>query len=304
MSDLWIVLVGAITLVFLAILFFVVRPINQKQRIQVVVNNAGIPLTTEIEPMVTGTLRREVRLGFASVAVGVGVATAGMILAGVHARGAVLFIDASAVLLAIGIGGVIGSVAQEDARQKSQVRFARLRSVGISDYRAPLEQWLPRIVIILALAVFAFRVAVGTGGIAATPPFLFVYAAAMLISLAICEIASRALVRRGQPAGSALELAWDDALRSRALNSIALAPLYLGAYFNIASIAFYSNSRSAAAVLAVDLSAGVELLFALGLLLWAISWYYRKPQQRYLRRLWPELVPVAAPAQPATAPTA
>ena len=301
MSNLWIVGIGAIFLAFLAFLFFVVRPKNLTQRIQVVANNAGLPLTAEIEPMVVGTLRRDVRIGFASVAVGVAIASAGMVIAGEHSPGAIVFIDMSAVLLAIGIGGVIGFVAQEDARQKSQVRFARLSSVGISDYRAPLEQWMTRVVIILALAAFIFRVVAGTGGIAATPPFLFVYAAAMLVSLGICEIASRALVRRGQPAGSPLELAWDDALRSRALSSISLAPLYLGGYFNIASITFYPNSRSAAAVLAVELSAGLELLFALGLLLWAISWITRKPQQRYLRRLWPQLVPVTTPPRPAAA---
>ena len=303
MSLLWIVAIGGGYLVFLAIMLFVVRPKLQSQRIQVVVNNAGLPLTREIEPTVAATLRREVRLGFLTVALGLVVATVGMILANVHGLGSIVFIDFSAVFLAIGIGSAIGTVAQEDARQKSDVRFARLRSVGISDYRAPLEQWMPRVVIALALAVFVFRVVVSPGGVGATPAFLFVYAAAMVVSLAISEIATRTLVRRGQPAGSALELAWDDALRSRALNSIALSPLYLGGYFSIASIAFYPGGRGPAAVLAVEVSAGLTMLFAVGLLVWAIASPSRKPQQRYLRRLWPEFLSAAAPATtPATAP--
>lgn len=304
MSVLWIIGISSGFLVGTAFLLFIVRPKTNSQRMQVIVNTVGLPLTSEIEPTVAATLRREVRAGFLSIAIGISVAIVGMLVAHVHAVTAIFFIDFTTTLFAIGVGSAVATVAQEDARQKSQIRFARLQSVGISDYRAPLEQWLPRVFVVLALAVFAFRVVVASGGIGGTPPFLFVYAGAMLLSLAICEVASRLLVRRGQPAGSALELAWDDALRSCALNAIAIAPFYLGGYFTIASIAFYPISRSPVAVFAVDLSVCVELLFAAGLLAWVIAATARKPQQRYLRRLWPEFASGRGSATPTPAPQA
>ena len=304
MSTFWIAGIGAGYLVFLALLLFVVRPKANAKRIQVVVNSVGLPLTSEIEPRVKATLRREVWIGFLSIAVALALASGSTIVAKVTVPGQVFFIDFTAVLLAIGISSAVVTGVREDARQRSQVRFARLRSVTIGDYRSWAERWAPRVVVVLSLAVFAFRVVASPGGAGSTPAFLFVYAGAIIVSLAIYEVTSRTLVRRGQPAGSALELAWDDALRSRALNAIAIAPMYLAAYFNIASIAFYPNSRGPAAVLAVDISALTEILFAAGLLVWIIGTSSRKPQQRYLRRLWPEFVQTPIVAGPSAAPTA
>ena len=281
---------GAGYLVFLAFLLFIVRPKANARRIQVVVNTVGLPLTTELEPTVKATLRREVWVGFLSICVALALASIGMILGQVHSPGQVFFIDFTAVLLATGISSAIATSVREDARQRSQVRFARLTSVDIDDYRSWPQRWAPRVVVVVALAVFACRVIVEPGGQAATPVFLYIYAGAIIVSLVINEVTSRTLVTRGQPAGSALELAWDDALRSRALGSIAVAPVYLACYLNIASVAFYPTSRSAASVFAVQLSAVTELVFAAGLLVWVIGTSARKPQQRFLRRLWPEFV--------------
>ena len=288
MAPLVIAEIAAGYLIFLAFLLFVVRPRAKSRRIQLLVNAVGLPLTSELEPTVEATLRREVWVGFLSMAVALALASTGMILGGVHSTQQVFFIDFTAVLLAIGISSAIATSVHEDARQRREVRFARLTSVDIDDYRGWAQRWAPRVLVVVALAVFAFRVIVVPGGVAATPAFLFVYAGAIIVSLAIYEITSHTLLRRGQPAGSALELAWDDALRSRALNLIAIAPVYLACYFNIASIAFYPTSRSAGAVLAVQLSAVAEMLFAVGLLVWVIGTSSRKPQQRFLRRLWPE----------------
>jgi hypothetical protein len=255
-------------------------------------------------PVVVAAQRRGVRVGFASIAAGLLIAAAGMLVAHVGSLSEVVFVDFTAILISIGVGSAVGTVVREDARQKSQVRFARLRSVGVSDYRSAPERWAPRIAVLLALAAFVFRLIIAPGSLGGTPIFLLIYAGGMVLSLALCETGSRLLVRRGQPAGSALELAWDDALRSRALNGIALAPLYLGAYFNIATVAFYPPTRGDGAAVAVQLSSILELLFAACLFAWAIFAGRTKPQQRYLRRLWPELIPVSAavPVQTAPAP--
>jgi hypothetical protein len=301
MSDLMIVGFGAGYLVFLAFLFFIVRPKTQRQRTRLLVNTVGLPLTSEIEPIVVSSQRREVRVGYLGVAVGIAIASAGMIVGRVTSPGQVFLIDFTLAFVCVGIALAISSVVYESRRQRGDVRFARLRAVTLSDYRAPLERWLPRIVVVLALAAFAARVILTPGTFGISAAFLYLYAALTVVSLVICEVASRALVRRGQPAGSALELAWDDALRSRALTSIAVSPFYLGSYLNIAAIALYPSSGSAAAALGVQIEALVVIAGSVLMLVSALRSYSAKGQQRYLRRLWPEFTAPAASATTAAA---
>lgn len=299
MSILMILGFGLGYLAFLAILFFLVRPKTQRQRIQLLVNSVGLPLTTEIEPTVVANQRREVLVGYLGVVAGITIATAGMIIAGVRSPGQVFLIDFTLMFVCVGIALAVSFVVHEDRRQRGEVRFARLRAVTIDDYRAPLERWMPRIVVILAVAAFALRVILtpGTFGIAAA--FLYLYTGLTVLSLVISEVASRALVKRGQPAGSALELAWDDALRSRALTAIAVSPFYLGIYLNIAAIALYPSSGSAAAALGVQIEALVVVAGSVLILVSSLRSYSAKGQQRYLRRLWPDLVLTPAVTTPA-----
>jgi hypothetical protein len=296
MSTQLILAFGAGYTVFLAFLLFVVRPKTQKRRIQLLVNSVGLPLTSEIEPTVVANQRREVRVGFLGVVVGIAVASCGLILARVSSPGEIFLIDFTLIVVSVGIALALAAVVHEDRRQKSAVRFARLRAVTIGDYRAPLERWMPRIIVLLALAAFAVRVILTPGTFGISAAFLYLYAVLMVISLAFCEIASRLLLRRGQPAGSALELAWDDALRSRALTSIAVAPFYLGLYFSVAAIALYPSSGSAAAALGVQIEALVTLLCAALLLVTSIRTLGTNARQRFLRRLWPEFAPPTTPA--------
>jgi hypothetical protein len=288
MSNLLIAGFGVGYLVFLAFLLFVVRPKTQSRRVQLLVNSVGLPLTADIEPTIVASQKREVRAGFIGIAIGIAVASAGMIIARVGTPGQMFLIDFTSVLVFAGIAIAVATLARENRRQTSDVRFARLRAVNISDYRGPFERWVPRVVVILALGAFAVRVALtpGTFGLAAA--FLYLYAALMVVSLAISEFAGRLLLKRGQPAGSALELAWDDALRSRALTAISVAPLYLGMYFGIAAVALYPSSGSASDALGTQIEA-VAVIVGAGLLL-ASAIASLRPQQRYLRRLWPEFV--------------
>jgi len=288
MSNLLIAGFGVGYLVFLAFLLFVVRPKTQSRRVQLLVNSVGLPLTADIEPTIVASQKREVRAGFIGIAIGIAFASAGMIIARVGTPGQMFLIDFTSVLVFAGIAIAVATLARENRRQTSDVRFARLRAVNISDYRGPFERWVPRVVVILALGAFAVRVALtpGTFGLAAA--FLYLYAALMVVSLAISEFAGRLLLKRGQPAGSALELAWDDALRSRALTAISVAPLYLGMYFGIAAVALYPSSGSASDALGVQIEA-VAVIVGAGLLL-ASAIASLRPQQRYLRRLWPEFV--------------
>ena len=282
---------GAGYLAFLAFLLFIVRPKTQRQRIQVLVNSVGLALTSEMEPIVIANQKREVRSGYLGIVVGVAVASAGMIAAGVTRPAEMFLVDFTSIIVFAGIAVAVSTLTREDRRQKSGKRFARLTAVGIADYRDAFERWMPRIIVILALAAFELRAILTPSTFGLTAAFLYLYAALTVGSLAISEIASRLLVTRGQPAGSALELAWDDALRSRALAAIAVSPFVLGSYFGIAAAALYPSTGSAGDALGVRAEALVVFVACALLLISAIRSVVAKTGQRYLRRLWPELHP-------------
>jgi hypothetical protein len=295
MSVVQIVGFGAGYLLFLAFLLFVVRPKTQRQRIQVLVNSVGLPLSSEMEPIVIANQKREVRAGFVGIVIGVVAASVGMILAGVTIPGEMFLVDFTSIIVFTGITIAISTLIREHRRQDSGIRFARVRAVGIADYRDAFERWMPRIIVVLALAAFALRAALSPSAFGLTAAFLYLYAVLTVVSLAISEVASRVLVTRGQPAGSALELAWDDALRSRALTAISVAPFVLGSYFGIAAVALYPSSGSAGDALGVRAEVLVVFAACALLLVSAIRSGLTKTGQRYLRRLWPELLaPVAA----------
>ena len=89
------------------------------------------------------------------------------------------------------------------------------------------------------------------------------------------------------------ERAWLSVRREpRLALSMAGLPLHL----SIAVISLNPPTRGDGGVIAVELSVILELLIAACLLAWAIFAGRTKPQQRYLRRLWPELVPDGATA--------
>lgn len=295
MSVVQIVGFGAGYLVFLSFLLFVVRTKTQRQRIQVLVNSVGLPLSSEMEPIVIANQKREVRAGFVGIVIGVVAASVGMILAGVTIPGEMFLVDFTSIIVFTGITIAFSTLIREHRRQDSGIRFARVRAVGIADYRDAFERWMPRIIVALALAAFALRAALSPSAFGLTAAFLYLYAVLTVVSLAISEVASRVLVTRGQPAGSALELAWDDALRSRALTAISVAPFALGSYFGIAAVALYPSSGSASDAFGVRAEVLVVFAACALLLVSAIRSGLTKTGQRYLRRLWPELLaPVAA----------
>jgi uncharacterized membrane protein (DUF485 family) len=289
MSTLWILCVGVGYLALYAVLLFVARPRSAAGRLDKVAGSVGLPVSAEIEPTVRSTENLQIRVAFISIVIGLIAATLGMFVGHTGSVVQMFWIDFTISIAAASLGSAIATLVHEDSRQRVQVRLARLRAVSIVDYRAPLEQWLPRIAVAVAVVGFIVRIAVDPGGASGVPPFLYVYAVLMVATLVICEIAGRVLVRRGQPAGSAIELAWDDALRSRALSAIAVSPFFLGAYFGFVTLAFYPPTHSAGSAPGSIVEISLDLAAAILLLAWGVIAMATKPQQRYLRRLWPEL---------------
>lgn len=289
MSTLVIVAIGAGYVLFVGFLLLVVQSKNRTQRVKHIAQSVGLPLTPEIELAVRRTLRAGVRIGFASIVIGVALATAYSLVGHIDSVLQVLWVDFTGVIAGIGIGSALATFAGEGKRQKGSIRVARLQSVTLADYRSPFDQWVPRVVVVVTLLGLVLRGAIYPEGYGSVPVFLWVYAGVTVVSLAIFEFTSRALLQTGQPANSALDLAWDDALRSQALAGIAAMPVYLGAYLGIAAFTFYPPTHEGATALASQVEAVSQLVGSALLLVWVGASVATRSQQRYLRKLWPDL---------------
>jgi hypothetical protein len=294
MSVEWIVGVAVGYLAFGAFLFFIVQRRNRGQRVDLIAKSVGLPLTDDVAPVVLNTQRASALAGFLSIAAGVIAASVYLLVAHIDSMLQVFYVDFTGVIAGIGIGSAIATFALENSRQRGTIRIARLAAVSLSDYRSPLDQWAPRVVVALALVGIALRTAIYATGFSSVPSFVFVYVAVMVTSLVVYEAASRLLIRSGQPATSPLDLAWDDALKSRALASISVSPLYLGAYFGFAAFAFYPATHTGATAAGSQAQIGVQFVAIVLLLATVVIGAALKSQQRFLNKLWPDL---ARPAE-------
>jgi hypothetical protein len=247
----------------------------------------GLPLPTALEPEVraaqAGLRRARFLTGIAAVIL------AGVVLSVARVADPLqVFFGYFTALIAIVLGGgALAAFFRERRRQDGAVRVARSSAVFLEDYRSGLDQWGPRVVVVLALVELAIRAWSSSEGLASLPLLFSVYAVLMVLTLLVSEIAGRRLVATGQPAGTELELAWDDAFKSRALMSLALAPFVMGAYFGLVLAAFPAPAHGAS----LQVQAGVNLVGLLAAAAWLLQGALRGSQQRYLRRLWPSLIP-------------
>ncbi len=300
MPVLWIVGIALGFFALLALPLFVIRPRSASLRPGAVAEAVGLPLTPEVEQMITSTQRRQVRTIVASTSGAIVLASIGMLVARVSDPGQMFWIDFTAIVAASGVASTIATLAREDNRQKGQVRIARLRAVVLSDYRSPFDQWAPRIVVLAAILALVVRALQANGGPSAVPALVYGYVALTAISLAIGEIGSRMVIRSGQPAGTELELAWDDALKSRALATLVVAPFYLGAYFGTATVALYPLQATGLTPVGALAQLAVTVVAMSLLIVSALQSVANK--QRYLRRLWPDMVGATATGAVRAAP--
>jgi hypothetical protein len=295
--------VGLGYLILFVIVFLIMRTSPSPRRLQKLVNAVGLPLTADLEPDILAATRVEQR---STILVTAGsILVAGVILGLTHTNAflPILWGYTMLVLAGTAVGALLSTFRGERRRQARAIRFARAKAVSMSDYVSALDQWAPRIVVALFVGGLAVRCALTPHLTRDVPVFLFVYAAFAIATLVFSEVARRTILAHGQPAGSDLELAWDDALKGRALWSLTVAPLYLAGYGGLMTGAFSTagaeNVRATFAALAEE---GISLIALLFMLVVIILWSASSYQKRYLRRLWPEFA-VATGATP-TAPTA
>ncbi|WP_299035072.1 hypothetical protein [uncultured Pseudokineococcus sp.] len=177
-------------------------------------------------------------------------------------------------------------------------RLARPTSPVLADYVPRLDTAVVRLlslaplVVVLALGAASLALPrVLPRGYATLVVFAGVAAAAWLVTEWLCR---RVLARR-QPAGSSLELAWDDVLRARALRDLVPLPLMLAAFACGLTPFAVLGGEPGRGLLAAGAAFGTVLVL-LGLLLTLLVSLVVQPSERYVRaRLWP------LPADPAGA---
>ncbi|MEO7122959.1 MAG: hypothetical protein ABI400_07560, partial [Lacisediminihabitans sp.] len=168
----------------------------------------------------------------------------------------------------------------------------------MADYVAPLERKGTLVAVVIAVAVTLIYIGIGSGVVDTTTPLWrsgpAIVTTLAVASLVLFEVVGRRIVRKGQPAGSPTELAWDDALRSQRLRGLLTAPLTLSAYGGFSALMELSTGFSAAGKPQLSLLFSIPTV-ALGCAVFvvAIVTLITRPQRFFLRRLWPNAEAVA-----------
>ena len=198
------------------------------------------------------------------------------------------------VAVAVAISSRVFAIAPDPDR----ALYARSMSVGLRDYSAGFERNGTRMIVVLS--VIALVTLVVVGGMAdvpftsfSTPVIPFV--AAAVAGLALFEVRGRQIVSRGQRAASTSELAFDDAFRAREIADLVTAPLMFGVFGLTFAI-----TELIVVVTGMPTDAVIRPLFLIVLAAAIVGGFVSRairPQQYYLRRLWPrglETVPASS----------
>ena len=166
-------------------------------------------------------------------------------------------------------------------------RVARVRSPHLADYVPSPETGAVRLLVGLSVAAaVGVSVAASTGRVAWSVVVAPVAAAAVLVvALVVLRLVCRRVLAQQQPAGSALELAWDDVLRGQLLRDLVSLPLLL------ALVTCLQSWPTAATAWGLG---GDELVTWLSLLIMGlavavlVSALVRPAERRSRERLWPD----------------
>lgn len=207
--------------------------------------------------------------------------------------------DVSDIWLLLGgwfVGLAVGAMVNALTDKPTVVigeRFARASAVDLRDYLAPIDRVGARTSVavgVLALGGASLLVASGFIRPIAALTVSAIVVGLGVASLVLFEIASRRILERPQPAGSPTELAWDDAMRAQHVRDMATAPISLGLWGALVVLLTlldqYIPMTGAGGLLFGLLMVAVAALLALALAA-AVFSIATKPQQHYLRRLWP-----------------
>ena len=278
----------AFTLVAIVALALNLIPAYRTSRATTLGKSVGLAVPAELSSALAARLTRRSLitwlgslLGLAAVvaAVHLGVVTS----SGEPSNASDVWLIAGGIVIGIAAGAVVNALAFKSVIPTGE-RFARSGAVAVNDYLAPIDLVGSRVAVIIgALTLLAWTI------IATGPTFTVGTITIMLAicSLAFFEFATRRILERGQPVASPAELAWDDALRAMSMRSTATAPMCLGIWGTLAVCIDLARIATSDAAFTTAVAAGVVVFVAIFIAA-AVS-IATKPQQHYLRRLWPDI---------------
>jgi hypothetical protein len=199
-------------------------------------------------------------------------------------------------LVGAGVGSAVAILLAEQKREQGVIRVARSSAVTVDDYVPPLQSGFSRICVVLGILAFAGDIWLTVGSSAAYLSLVSgVLVGLAIVMLVVYEIVSRRFVAKGVPAGSTLELAWDDGLRAYALSNlnmmVALIPLYsLIGYDTLWVNGPNSHIENLVNQPALGVYGGLLPIGGTVLVLCLVAIVTRiRSRQYFLRRLWPTL---------------
>jgi hypothetical protein len=200
-------------------------------------------------------------------------------------------------LVGIGVGAGLSALRTTRELPDDVPRIARLSSPTVRDYLMAFELngAVVTVIVGVLITVVTLPFAVGSGALQVGEVVLpAVVALVAVVSLVAALVLARSIVQKGQRAGSVLELAWDDAIRSIALRDLISIPLAIGfASTLVPLVTVVSDIRleqpytSPDNMIAVGALAAIGAICLVGAVL-AIVALAVAPQRHYRRRLWPE----------------
>jgi hypothetical protein len=237
-------------------------------------------------------------------------------LVGILASAVVVYIDpasASAptiwlVTLPLTLSGMCAGAAFVTLRESlfrrhpDAVRIARAVTVTLRDYISPRRLRVPPAILLAAAGLCLAGSVLGLAGLIDGSTFILSAALPMLATALVVTIAGAVLARRvldqPQPAGSELELAWDDAFRADTLRALWMFGSVI-AWLAVAA-AGLGMLQGLDAVAGTTWSLGLgSQLFTWGFLVILISFSFGGAQNHFRFALWSDLPLASAEAAPA-----
>jgi len=200
-------------------------------------------------------------------------------------------------LLGAGLGATLSVLITEGRRESGVVRIARTEALRVSDYVSPYQTWFGWLCVLLAVCAFAANLwlaaAYSRGYLSVVSGILVGLA---LVTVVLYQVVARRAVRKGALAGTPLELAWDDALRSYALvnlnGMVALIALYSLVTYD--TLVITVPSRLTSDPLYGLYTGLLPIAATVAIVSFGVAMTSTSSRQYFLRRLWPKLVPTPA----------
>lgn len=249
--------------------------------------SVGLALDPDVQPIVERAIA--VRLRATGIGASVGLVIGAANLLGGPFAGFGQWLSFGTVLFGLGLGSAVGAYLARPRPASAGVRVARARDVRLQDYVTPLELTGARVVVGVTVVTATIVAALIAGRPSETTSFasLVIFTTLAAVSLIVFEVAGRAIVAQPSPADNPTRLAWEDALRADTLRNLVTAPLTFGCAA-VALTAVGAFGALPLTPLSIVLGVVVPMLLIAAAITIAVIATIGRPQQHFLRMLWPE----------------